>query len=138
MSMLRIISTAILAVFFVFGNASFAKDKDPKMISVEMPAMYTGEGGYLSCTILNRTGRSLDNVEIQFHEYDEVEQMWEIEDSPFIGSLANGYFHRDNDYIDYNSAYCRFRYLGFDNDNVSLSMCFLNKYDSTPVTCFSN
>lgn len=138
MKIFRVISTALMMAFFIFGNASFAKDKEPTMISVDMPAMFTQGGGYFSCTIVNHTGRQLEGVNIIFHKYDETEQRWEIEESPFIGLLANGDFHRDNESSINDTVYCRFRYLGFEDDTVSLSMCFLDPFELRPVTCFSN
>lgn len=138
MKILRNIFTVLITAFFVFGNVTFAKDKTPTMISVDMPAMFTQGPGYISCTIVNHTGRPLDGVNITFHIYDETEQMWEIKDSPYIGSLANGEFHRDNQLANNDTVYCRFTYSGFDGDKVSLSMCYLDIYESKPVTCFGN
>ena len=83
MRILRFVLATILVVFFIAGNTAFGKDKEPTptVIRISTSPLIAGVQGFISCVVMNFSGRSLEGAGISAWRWNNTEEWWEADDN---------------------------------------------------------
>ena len=139
MRTIRFVLATFLVAFFIAGGVAFGKDKEPALIRLSTSPIITGTQGFISCIVMNHSGRPLEGTGIYAWRYNNTEEWWEYDDNyPDGPALANhGTLNEENVLWPGEPGYCEAQYLGYDTDDVRLTACF-QSLGGTPVSCITD